>query len=63
MLQHGQKSRVGNDTSEKLCQGALKEESDGGFDVYSGGSGRTAGRGLGELGDCRACEKGEVKLC
>ena len=34
-------------TSEKLCQRALKEVSDDGFDVYSGGSGRTAGRVLG----------------
>ena len=44
-----------------FATGGIEEESDGGFVIYSGGSGRTAGRGLGELGDCRACEKGEVK--
>ena len=48
--------------SEKLCHRGIEEESDGGFVMYSGGSGRTAHRVLGELGNCRACEKGEVKL-
>ena len=49
--------------SEKLCHRGIEEESDGGFVVYHGGSGRTAHRLLGELGDCRACAKAEVKLC
>ena len=37
----GEMTRVRN-----FATGGIEEESDGGFDVYSGGSGRTVGRGL-----------------